>query len=554
MKRRILASLIVLTMAGAAMAQVGVPQDAGLTPLTSTILLNTNYANGGVETGDIAVAPNGNILAVWEDDGPGGEIFDWEAVWTMLDRNGNRLTLPVTITNSADSVGVCQNAAASLTNVTVRAFFRANGTPTPGYTGDYGGKGKLNQFGSGFAFCAGCDGIGSEIPEFLTINTDEAGGPCSSGSSPVVQLIDGSGNRDAADGGPDVKGILSYADADVEPLGSVRPGDISFLANGNFVIVGESRQVVDQAMTGQTSGNVAVYKVLSLSDGAVIHAYTNVSSSTNATDIWHGSAALPDGFAVQFNCSADGGEQIRLFDNNGNPKGPNISLAAASGVPEAGQGGKNDGGGFKSNGRDAYALFARTAKGPWVTVINADGTVRYSKPATTTNELGAYANQDRIDGAMSVDGRVVVAFDASNNDTNNLTGGRLTQGVILDPCGNPMGPAFYVGENEMGTNALSGNGQARPRVDWNGNTIAFMWASDSAGPVTKTCVVRAFTAPPPLGPKVALAGSNVNITWSGCGVLQQSSDLKTWADISPAPTSPYSPPASGMKFYRLRYF
>jgi hypothetical protein len=535
------------------MAQVGTPQDAGVTPRGPTVYLNTNYLNGSIQTGDLTISPSGNVMPVWENDG--AEIQDWEAVWTLLDPMGNPLTPPVTITNGPGSIPDCIPTSESLPNVTVRAYFRKDGTPTPGYVGNYGGKGKANQYGPGLAFCGGCDGIGGEIPELLAINTDAAGGPCVSGSSPVVQLLDNNGNRDTVNGGPDVKGILSYSDADVEPLGSVRPGDIDFLANGNFLIVGESRQVDDRALTGQPDGNTVVYKVLKLSDGSVVHPYAAVSSAPLAQDMWHGTASLPDGFAVRFNVGAAGGEQIRLFDNDGNPKGTNISLAAAAGVSQAGEGGRGDGTGFKSNGRDAYVFCANTSKGPWVTVINANGTVRYSVAATTTNELGAYANADRLDAAITPDGRVIVAFDASNNDTNNAVG-KFPQAVILDPCGNPMGPVFYVSELETPTNAVAqGNSQARPRVDWKGNTIAVMWESiNNPDNQAQNTAVRVFTGPPPLGPTITLVGGTLNITWSGCGVLQQSSDLKTWADISPAPTSPYQVSPSGIKFYRLRYF
>jgi hypothetical protein len=49
-----------------------------------------------------------------------------------------------------------------------------------------------------------------------------------------------------------------------------------------------------------------------------------------------------------------------------------------------------------------------------------------------------------------------------------------------------------------------------------------------------------------------LSSGNVIITWSGGGVLQESTNLGTWSDVAGA-ASPYSTPAvSAKKFYRVR--
>ncbi len=50
-----------------------------------------------------------------------------------------------------------------------------------------------------------------------------------------------------------------------------------------------------------------------------------------------------------------------------------------------------------------------------------------------------------------------------------------------------------------------------------------------------------------------LSAGQVNITWTGAGVLQESSDLKTWTDVSGNPASPYKvTPEVGARFYRLK--
>lgn len=549
MKTRILASLAITAIATSCLGQVGQPQDAGLTPRTATIYVNTNYNNNALETGDISLTSNGNVVVAWEDDGPAIPMQDWEAVWTLYDSQGNLLTPPVTITNIPS--GACIPTADSIANVTYRAFFRSDGSPTPGYTASFGGKAKGNQFGNGFAWCGAAENTACEIPELLAINMEQ--GDTVVALSPMVQLLNNDGSPNTAAGGPNVAGILSFSDADVEPIGAVRPGDIDFLANGNFVIVGESRQADDRALTGQASGNVVVYKVLN-STGGVVKAYSAASSEASGQEMWHGTAATANGCAIRFKV---GTARIRLFDNNGNPVTTNIDLAAVTGHPEAGAGGRGDGTGFKSNGKDAYVYAANSTAGPWVTVLNADGTVRYLRAVTETNEFGAYANGDRLDAAIAEDGRVIVAFDAFNNDTNNTSSYRLTQARVFDPCGNPMGPVFYVSENENPTNAIAGNSAGRPRVAWRGNTIAVMWASendpDPAFEFIKVVALRLFTPPPPLGPTIQLEAGNVIISWTSGGVLQQSSDLAAWADIVGA-ASPYSTPATAAKkFYRLRY-
>ena len=547
MKTRILVSLAITAIATSCLAQVGQPQDAGLTPRTATLEVNTNYNNNALETGDISIGANGNILMAWEDDNGSIPLQDFEAVWTLFDNQGNLVIPPATVTNIPSAA--CITTAESLSNWTYRAFFRSDGSLVPGYTGDFGGKAKGNQFGNGFGFMAGCDAIACEVPELLNINVDAGG--TATGGSPFTQLLNNDGSRNAAAGGLDVAGIRSFSDADTEPAGTIRPGDFDFLSNGNLVIVGESRQVDDRALTGQGGGNVVVYKVFSPT-GGVVKAYSAASSEAAAQDMWHGTAATTNGFAIRFNV---GTERVRLFDNNGNPVTTNIDLAAVTGHPEAGAGGRGDGTGFKSNGKDAYVYAAQSASGPWVTVLNANGTVRYSRAVTDTNELGAYANGDRLDAAIAEDGRVIVAFDASNNDTNNTGPFRLTQARVFDPCGNAMGPVFYVSERENATNAIASNSAGRPRVAWRGNTIAVMWGSqNSPNTAAKVLALRLFTPPPSAGPTIQLEAGNVIVSWTGCGVLQQSSDLVAWADVVGA-ASPYSTPATAaMKFYRLRYY
>ncbi len=496
------------------LAQVGTPADAGLIPRTPTIDVNTNYNNSALETGDITITDNGNVFPVWEDDG--GDLTDWEAVWTVYNNNGVLLTPPVTITNIPGSACFPTDPPA-VPNVTYRAFFRSNGSPTPGYTGDFGGKGKGNWFGPGFAFMAGCDAIACEIPELTAIQVD--GGGAGTHAAPFVQLANNDGSRNTGMGGPDVAGIVSFSDADVEAAdgnGDVRPTDVEFLSNGNIVIAGFSRTIADRLLTGQTAGNVVVYKVLN-SSGGVVKAYSAATSEVGPAaagqDAWHGVAATSNGFAIRF---SQAGDKMRMFDNNGNPVGPNINIAAVTGHPEAATAGRGDGMGFKSNGKDAYVYAVNSgAGGPWVTVFNADGTLRYSRAVTETNELGAYANSDRLDAAIAADGSVIVAFDASNNDTNNINLYRLPQARLFNPCGQAIGPVFYLSEREHATNAVASNANCRPRVAWRGNMVAAMWCSlnspIAAGKILGMRLFDVGTPPPSLDPVIPCSAETLGM-------------------------------------------
>ena len=101
MKKLILILIGTAAITSLSLAQVGQPENAGLTARTSTIYVNTNYNNNGLEVGDITITSNDKVLLAFEDDGEG--LTDWEAIWTLYDSLGNLLTPAVTITNLAGS-------------------------------------------------------------------------------------------------------------------------------------------------------------------------------------------------------------------------------------------------------------------------------------------------------------------------------------------------------------------------------------------------------------------------------------------------------------------
>src|SRR5437016_4321296 len=240
MKKFVLTLILTAAATSFSWAQVGYWPNAGLTPRTATIDVNTNYNNNSLETGDISITSNTNVVLAWEDDD--GGLLDFEAVWTLFDRNGNLLIAPTTITNIPSAN--CISTADSISNCTYRTFFRSDGSPTPGYTSDFGGKAKGNLFGNGFGFgTAGTPAC--ELPELLTIQIDNGG--AGAGDIPIVQLLNNDGSRNTLAGGPDIAGILTVSDADAEPDGNIRIADFDYLSTGNILLVGESRQVADRA-------------------------------------------------------------------------------------------------------------------------------------------------------------------------------------------------------------------------------------------------------------------------------------------------------------------
>jgi len=473
-------------------------QLSDLTPRTATIDINPTQNNTSTESTGVGIAGNGNVIVGWEDDSTEDyDIFFFGAVWTVLDSTGTKLIPTVTITNTPHPPAeyMTQNTMNSFH----RAYFRANGTPTPGNTA-WGPKIKANRFGDGMGMGATAYYLGFEVPELFNINLDAGGG----GDFPAVQLLNNDGTA---------AGIVSFADSDAEPTGDIRIGDWEHLANGNIVIVGESRQAADRALTGQPSGNTPVFRIVTAA-GAEVKGLTAVSAEPLGGDMWHGVGVTANGFAVRF--GQGGVAKVRVFDNSGNPKTGNINLATLTGEPNAAGGGRGDGAGFHGNGRDAYVHIANGAAGPWVTVLNSDGTLRWSRKAAEDHEtIGA----DRVDAAIAHDGRVIAAWD----DNKSWTGGaayRLPQARVFKATGAPLANRFWISERDQpapgGTGSLAGQ---RPRVAWRDNCVAIIWESlNSADTFNRVVAARIFDVPfPPFVTSVVDDGGTITVRWTGGG-------------------------------------
>jgi hypothetical protein len=385
--------------------------------------------------------------------------------------------------------------------------------------------------------------IGLEIPELADINVQPDG---SAGDFPVVQLLNN-------DGAPFNSVVLpGYSDTDADVTGDVRIGDWEYLSNGNIVIVGESRQQADlvDRFGGPAGGNHAAFRILR-PDGTEVKALSLVSDSAVPNEIWHGVGVTRGGFAVRFGQS---GAKIRLFHNDGTPASENIDVALLTGNPAVADGGRGDSTGFHGNGNDAYVLVnsgvdsGDGVRKAWVTVINADGTLRYSRPVSDDIPL---AGADRTDGGIDALGRVVAVYDDAAGTANNV---RVVRGRLFNSNGSAAGGTFYVSELE--TPATLTVESRRARAAFRGNQVAVVWES-SSHPATPSRVVagRIFTVPGPVATLMTIseAGADVKVEWSGGGSLQGASDLNgPWTTISGA-ASPFTTPANGaLRFFRVR--
>lgn len=444
--------------------QPGNPEDNGLLPKGDTFYINVppdNANNGKLESLGVTIANNGNVLVGWEDDGDA--LSDFEAVWMLVDSTGHVLNTDATV-KSLDA-----SLAGTTLTTKYRAFFRKDGSPTSGNAA-WGPKIKANLFGDGIGMGATAYGIGIEVPEFKDIQVNPAG---DEGDFPAVQLLTNDGKPVAiAAGASD-----AYADAD----GDIRIGDWEYLANGNVVIVGESRQKDDLVTLykGAAPDTHATYRIVDQT-GKEIRATGMVSATPEKAEIWHGVGVTKNGFGVRF--ALNGRAVVRLFDNSGAPVSTNIDLGKVTGKEIAAGGGRGDGAGFHGNGADAYVSITsgtddQGAKQVWLTVLNANGTVRYSR--AVADDIGLTA-PDRVDAAIDSSGRVLAVFD----DTGPTGGAnRLVLGRLFDDQGKPIGSTFFVSEKETSTTATESS--QRARAAWRGGLAVVIWESkndpDSGG-------------------------------------------------------------------------
>lgn len=448
-------------------AAPGKPEENGVSPKSSTIFVNLpadGPNNNKTESIGVAIASNGNVLVGWEDDG--SDLTDNEAVWRLYGPNGTELTPSIAI-NSLKGGSVTQP---------YRAFFRADKSPTPGNTA-WGPKIKANLWGNGLGMGSIAYAINDEVPETAPFQVNAAGENV--GDFPAVQLLNDDGTPRAI--------VAGVSAAIAQNPGNIRIGDWDYLSNGNVLIVNESRQNDDlvNLFGGDTGQQHVTYRIVDAT-GAEVKATALVSSTKTKSNMWHGSGATKDGFAIRF-AGDDNRAKVRLFKNDGTPVGDNIDLGTLTGNEALAGGGRGDGVGFHGNGNDAYAVIGSGVDGDgkkavFVTVLNADGTVRWTKNVSDDIEL---ASIGRLDVGIDWNGRVVVAYTDSG-----ALGTQLTLGRVLDRNGKPLGGTFYVSEKEAPD--LTPLQSIEPRVAFRGNQVAFAWESKNGGVDESVVALRIF--------------------------------------------------------------
>jgi hypothetical protein len=518
----------------------GGPETNGLSPKTATIYVNTTNTinNGNTESLGIGMASNGNVMVGWEDDADIDPSMPYiGSGWMMFSSTGALLTSSNKITSVA--------LGETLTN-NILSFYRPDGSVTPALLG-WGPKIKGNLFGNGIGHGAsgGGDALIAEVPGFETWTAG-------SGDVPIVQLFD----NNAAPISPILTGAsAAYAGADT---GSIRIGDWDYLSNGNIVIAGDSRQSADYMNLYGSAFAVQhqIYRVVTPT-GAVVKPEALVSALTNYTgnqNIWHGVGVTANGFAIRF--PAPEGICVRMFDNSGNGLTTNLPLSALTGYAQAGGGGRGDGVGFGGNGKDAYVhacdYSLNGTNGWWVTVLNADGTVRWSRDVADDLIL---TSVERGDAAINENGEVVVVFTAG------IDAMKVAVGRLFDATGKPMGGTFFISEKEVpDPNNPPLAVSQRPRVAWRNGILAVAWESkndpDNIG--VNEVALRVFsTVPPSLS--ISLVGTSVKISWPTDVTgyqLQSTGTLATSAIWNPVGgvvnNSVTISNPTGAQFYRLK--
>lgn len=270
-------------------------------------------------------------------------------------------------------------------------------------------------------------GLSDNIPALAS--WDDA----NSGDFPTVQLLNNNGTPISI-----LPGVTA-AFATNNP-GNIRIADWDYLSNGNILIVGESRQNQDlvDIFLGATPQEHVIFRILTPA-GAVVKAETLASEFADKANAWHGAGVTANGFAIRF--ATPTGVVVRMFDNNGTPTTGDLNLVTLTGHAEAGGGGRGDGAGFHGNGNDAYVAVCSYATGSWVTVLNTNGTVRYSRDVS--DDLPTLSSLGASDAGINGVGEVVVAYGA-RYDAANL--GTTVLGRRFTTAGVPVGNTFFISE------------------------------------------------------------------------------------------------------------
>jgi hypothetical protein len=427
-----------------------------LVPLTDPIEINLDVVADGMEgSNDVHFTHDFKIIVSWEDDPSGVEagmrFFDFD-----------------------EAAGTITNIpwAADFEGNNVSSFYYDDGSPTHDTVG-WGPKAKTNWFGPGFGMGAVCypEDIASVAETYL----DVGGG----GSVGLVQLYE-------ADGTPIIPVRCGTTDELNEPEGGGRIGDWDYLSNGNIVIITENRQEEDNVTKyGLDAPGKTIEVAILGPDDQFPNKVIKGTESTGSCEMWHGSAALANGFCIRFRSPA--GVTLRYFDNEGNPTTGDIVLEGVMA-----QGGRGDGEGMNSNGNDRIVV---------VTKHDDDGTGTREIYAAVYDDLGnlvtgpvnvseghEFNNTDRTKCAIGPDGSFACIWD----DDELLLPDKVCLGRVMNPDGTFATPVLSM-DNRYDPVANDQPGSThRPKITWRGNKIAAGIESSNRGEDPRSLAVRVF--------------------------------------------------------------
>ena len=177
-----------------------------------------------------------------------------------------------------------------------------------------------------------------------------------------------------------------------------------------------------------------------------------------------------------------------------------------------------------------------------MTVINADGTLRWSRQVQDDSDPIDNSASGDVDAAIDQYGRVVVTFTSSlPTVADPNVSHRYIQARLFDKNGAPLGPRFVVSEYENPSNPDAAYDSDSPRVAWRGNKVAFCWRGGDAPTViaegyqSYQVLASRFFAAPLMLTSASHSGTTTTLAWTG-GVppysIQRKSPLTgSWSTV-----------------------
>ena len=425
-------SCVLASVAGAQPAAS--PEEAGVTPVTGDLVPWRAYGVDDLNHDNIwALAlPNGNVVALklHHDMETPGLIGGTE--FLIFSPTGEQLTpLPVA------------------------GLYEADGTATPPLNAGAGQSWGSFTLGGRVDKLNGTGFVLNHWMEFAQSNNFTFGAALGDDAGSLVQLIN-------MDGTPNGTGLNPFGSLSSEP-GDWRDISAAILSNGNVVSVAEDRQVSDSLLdaVGASASEVAIAAIVDpqgnvVAPPFVVHTDENGAYLGGSSSMIFGNVvAFEDGFVIDY------GEGIRWYNNDGTPRTPvqpdhaelegvemELDGVAFAGLT-ANSGGRGDGRGLASNGKDIVvrSVQVREDQGANIGVLiyyNTDGTVRTYVRFDDVNFVDDEPNVDRTWCDVDANGNVFVCWQDARYGSDSYM---QVFARFFDRDGVPFGPSFPVFES-----------------------------------------------------------------------------------------------------------